>query len=72
MREVAEHDCSDVAVACYQTSNMQVVRMARSHDDDVNIAVFHPVAGHGFIYGTKQGRMCVVGSRRTDFESVNF
>jgi hypothetical protein len=26
-------------------------------EDDVNIAVFHPLVGHGFLYGTKQGRL---------------
>lgn len=32
-------------------------------DDDVNIARFHPESGHGFVYGTKQGRMRVLAKR---------
>lgn len=31
-----------------------------SGDDDVNIARFHPESGHGFVYGTKQGRVRVL------------
>lgn len=32
-------------------------------DDDVNIARFHPSSGHGFVYGTKQGRVRVMAKR---------
>ena len=32
-------------------------------DDDVNIARFHPESGHGFVYGTKQGRVRVMACR---------
>ena len=38
-----------------------------SGDDDVNIARFHPDAGHSFIYGTKQGRVRVLGPRPWNF-----
>lgn len=34
-----------------------------SSDDDVNIARFHPDSGHGFVYGTKQGRVRVLSPR---------
>lgn len=34
-----------------------------SSDDDVNIARFHPESGYGFVYGTKQGRVRVLGPR---------
>ena len=34
-----------------------------SVDDDVNIARFHPESGHGFVYGTKQGRVRVLAKR---------
>ena len=34
-----------------------------SGDDDVNIARFHPDAGYGFVYGTKQGRVRVMSPR---------
>jgi hypothetical protein len=26
-------------------------------DDEVNIAQFHPIPGHGIIYGTKRGKI---------------
>lgn len=32
-------------------------------DDDVNIARFHTESGHGFVYGTKQGRVRVMAPR---------
>jgi len=31
-----------------------------SGEDDVNIARFHPDSGHGFVYGTKQGRLRIL------------
>ena len=34
-----------------------------SGDDDVNIARFHPHSGHGYVYGTKQGRVRVLSPR---------
>jgi len=34
-----------------------------SGDDDVNIARFHPESGYGFVYGTKQGRVRLLGPR---------
>jgi len=38
-----------------------------SADDDVNIARFHPDSGYGFVYGTKQGRVRVLGPRPWNF-----
>ena len=40
----------------------QVATMLSKHDD-VNIARFHPHSGHGFAYGTKQGRVRVLSPR---------
>ena len=40
-----------------------VATMLSSDDDDVNIARFHPHSGHGFVYGTKQGRVRVLSPR---------
>jgi len=31
--------------------------------DDVNIARFHPESGHGFVYGTKQGRVRILSPK---------
>ena len=42
---------------------MQHVCTLMSPDDDVNIARFHPESGHGFVYGTKQGRVRVLATR---------
>jgi len=42
-----------------------------SRDDDVNIARFHPDPGHGFVYGTKQGRVRVVSTRPWMFYNTN-
>ncbi len=42
---------------------MTQVATMLSGDDDVNIARFHPESGVGFVYGTKQGRVRVLGPR---------
>jgi activator-of-BECN1-regulated-autophagy protein 1 len=42
---------------------MQHVCTLTSADDDVNIARFHPESGHGFVYGTKQGRVRILSTR---------
>lgn len=38
-----------------------------SGEDDVNIARFHPDSGHGFVYGTKQGRVRVLSPQPWNF-----
>lgn len=45
------------------TPTMTHVSTMLSADDDVNIARFHPHSGMGFCYGTKQGRVKVLGPR---------
>ena len=40
-------------------------------DDDVNIARFHPESGHGFVYGTKQGRVRVLSKRPWNYYHLN-
>lgn len=42
---------------------MKHISTLTSVDDDVNIARFHPESGHGFVYGTKQGRVRVLAPR---------
>lgn len=42
---------------------MQHVSTMLSDMDDVNIARFHPDSGHGFVYGTKQGRVRILSPR---------
>ena len=43
--------------------SMRHVSTMLSGDDDVNIARFHPDSGYGFVYGTKQGRIRILGPR---------
>ena len=42
---------------------MRHVSTMLSGDDDVNISRFHPDSGYGFVYGTKQGRIRILGPR---------
>lgn len=42
---------------------MRHISTMLSGDDDVNIARFHPDSGYGFVYGTKQGRIRILGPR---------
>mmetsp|Transcript_6134 Transcript_6134/g.15233 ORF Transcript_6134/g.15233 Transcript_6134/m.15233 type:complete len:658 (-) Transcript_6134:379-2352(-) len=46
---------------------MRHVSTMLSGDDDVNIARFHPESGYGFVYGTKQGRIRVLGPRTWNY-----
>ena len=61
-------DFSDVACSLYRTLDMRLTSVVRTPQDDVNIAVFNPLAGHGFAYGTKQGRLRVWGTRGRNAE----
>eukprot|EP00978_Attheya_sp_CCMP212_P009490 scaffold22452_cov54-Attheya_sp.AAC.2 len=52
------------ATALYRVQGgMTHVSSMLSADDDVNIARFHPDSGHGFVYGTKQGRVRILSPR---------
>lgn len=44
-------------ITIYRLDDMKLLTSIRSEDDDVNIALFHPIPGAGFVYGTKQGRL---------------
>jgi len=44
----------------YRSYDMELVNTITRRDDDVNIAIFHPNQGNGIVYGTKQGRVCIV------------
>lgn len=37
----------------YRVSDMELVRILPSAEDEVNVACFHPSAGGGLVYGTK-------------------
>ncbi|XP_047307994.1 uncharacterized protein LOC124911538 [Impatiens glandulifera] len=44
----------------YRVSDMKLVSMLPSVDDEVNVASFHPSAGGGIVYGTKEGRLGIL------------
>jgi activator-of-BECN1-regulated-autophagy protein 1 len=50
---------------------MSHVSTLLSGDDDVNIARFHPDSGHGFVYGTKQGRVRILSPRPWNYYNCN-
>ena len=37
----------------YRVSDMELVSVLPSAEDEVNVACFHPLAGSGLVYGTK-------------------
>jgi activator-of-BECN1-regulated-autophagy protein 1 len=37
----------------YRVSDMELVRVLPSAEDEVNVACFHPQVGGGLVYGTK-------------------
>ncbi|XP_050388244.1 uncharacterized protein LOC126805512 isoform X2 [Argentina anserina] len=49
----------------YRVSDMELVKVLPSADDEVNVACFHPFAGGGLAYGTKEGKLRVL-----QFDSV--
>ncbi|KAF0715334.1 Aste57867_3431 [Aphanomyces stellatus] len=54
----------------YRWEDMSLVSHVESDVDDVNIALFHPLPGFGFLYGTKQGRVRVCRTWRGPFDDV--
>lgn len=50
----------------YRVSDLEVVSMLPSAEDEVNVACFHPLAGGGLAYGTKEGRLRVLECDRFD------
>lgn len=64
VREPAEGGQHHPVTALYRViGGMTHISTMLSGDDDVNIARFHPDSGYGFVYGTKQGRVRVLGPR---------
>ncbi|XP_010556869.1 PREDICTED: uncharacterized protein LOC104826055 [Tarenaya hassleriana] len=41
----------------YRVSDMELVRVLPSAEDEVNVACFHPSPGGGLVYGTKEGKL---------------
>ncbi|XP_074307080.1 uncharacterized protein LOC141642252 [Silene latifolia] len=44
----------------YRVSDMELVRVLPSAEDEVNVACFHPDAGGGLVYGTKEGKLRIL------------
>ncbi|KAB1208654.1 hypothetical protein CJ030_MR6G006535 [Morella rubra] len=44
----------------YRVSDMELVGVLPSAEDEVNVACFHPFAGGGLVYGTKEGKLRVL------------
>lgn len=58
-----EEPCHPVTALYRIEGGMTHVSTMMSQDDDVNIARFHPHSGHGFVYGTKQGRVRILSPK---------
>ncbi|KAM1031858.1 hypothetical protein ACFX2I_035504 [Malus domestica] len=59
----------------YRVSDMELVRVLPSAEDEVNVACFHPFAGGGLVYGTKEGKLRVLqfdGARDEKFIGPNY
>ncbi|KAL8486742.1 hypothetical protein ACS0TY_023439 [Phlomoides rotata] len=44
----------------YSVSDMELVRVLPSADDEVNVACFNPLVGGGLVYGTKEGKLRIL------------
>ncbi|XAR62714.1 hypothetical protein NMG60_11017571 [Bertholletia excelsa] len=44
----------------YSVSDMELVRVLPSAEDEVNVACFHPSVGNGLVYGTKEGKLRIL------------
>ncbi|CAM6099134.1 unnamed protein product [Calypogeia fissa] len=49
----------------YRVSDMELVRVLPSAEDEVNVACFHPRVGGGLVYGTKEGKLRILRHDRT-------
>ncbi|MCO5582518.1 hypothetical protein L7F22_036416 [Adiantum nelumboides] len=50
----------------YRVSDMELVKVLPSAEDEVNVACFHPIVGGGLAYGTKEGRLRIFKPERLD------
>ncbi|CAL5413669.1 unnamed protein product [Camellia sinensis] len=44
----------------YRVSDMELVRVLLSAEDEVNVACFRPSVGSGLVYGTKEGKLRIL------------
>merc|ERR1711862_1022481 len=67
---VDNNNGSHTVTAVYRIrGGMTHVSTMMSLDDDVNIARFHPHSGHGFVYGTKQGKLRIMSPKPWNYFS---
>ncbi|XP_062218862.1 uncharacterized protein LOC133918807 [Phragmites australis] len=50
----------------YRVSDMELIRVLPSAEDEVNVACFHPSPGGGLVYGTKEGKLRILQHSGTD------
>ncbi|KAF6141831.1 hypothetical protein GIB67_003202 [Kingdonia uniflora] len=44
----------------YRVSDMELVRVLPTAEDEVNVACFHPLVGEGLVYGTMEGKLRIL------------
>uniref|UniRef100_A0A7S2WZ10 WD40 repeat domain-containing protein n=3 Tax=Chloropicon primus TaxID=1764295 RepID=A0A7S2WZ10_9CHLO len=54
----------------YRVSDMQLVRVLPSAEDEVNVATWSPFPGGGIAYGTKEGKLRLLGNYESDSFSI--
>ncbi|XP_015689378.1 uncharacterized protein LOC102705977 [Oryza brachyantha] len=54
----------------YRVSDMELVRVLPSAEDEVNVACFHPSPGGGLVYGTKEGKLRILQHNGADTTST--
>ncbi|XP_076901904.1 uncharacterized protein LOC143556485 [Bidens hawaiensis] len=58
----------------YRVSDMELMSVLPSAEDEVNVACFHPLPGGGIVYGTKEGKLRILqfnGARGTNLTRPN-
>lgn len=54
----------------YRVSDMELVRVLPSAEDEVNVACFHPSPGGGLVYGTKEGKLRILQHNGADMTNM--
>ncbi|XP_024317056.1 uncharacterized protein LOC100829808 isoform X1 [Brachypodium distachyon] len=54
----------------YRVSDMELIRVLPSAEDEVNVACFHPSPGGGLVYGTKEGKLRILQHNGADAASL--
>lgn len=54
----------------YRVSDMKLVGVLPSTEDEVNVACFHPLVGGGLAYGTKEGKLRIINMSSLNEENV--